>query len=255
MPEHEQTETDEAAPPESGRERLIAALRHPTRGQLGGAALLAVLGFAAVVQVQSTDEEDNFAGTRQADLIALINNLSLNTDRAEAELADLRETRDTLRTDSEASRTALELARQRLDALEILTGTAPAVGPGIRVTVAAEEGQIGTEPVLNALQELRDAGAEATEVNDTVRVVADTAIEFRTGEGLFIGGRLLSPPYSIDVIGDPDTLAEALTFPGGFVVEIEQVGGEVDVETSDRVEVSSLHDLPEARYAQPVPQE
>ena len=70
-----------------------------------------MLGFAAVVQVRANDADENFTGARQGDLIALINTLSQATDRARVELADLRRTRDSLLDDTEATRTALSVAR------------------------------------------------------------------------------------------------------------------------------------------------
>ena len=70
----------------TGRDRLAVALRRPSRGQAVVGVLLAVLGFAAVVQVRANDRDQNFVGARQSDLIALINTLSLATDRAEAEI-------------------------------------------------------------------------------------------------------------------------------------------------------------------------
>lgn len=241
--------------PVAGRARLVAALRTPySRGQVIVAVLLALLGFAAVVQVRANDQDENFTGARQGDLIGLINTLSLATDRAENEIADLRRTRDSLRDDTEATRTAVNLARQRAQVLGILAGTEPAIGPGVRITVEARPGDIGTDQILNGLQELRDSGAEAIEVNDTVRVVAETAIT-DSPSGLSIGGVVLEPPYVIDAIGAPTTLADALTFPGGFIVEVQQVGGRVTVEESENIEIASTREVPEARYAEPVTEE
>ncbi len=44
----------------------------------------------------------------------------------------------------------------------------PAEGPGIRVTVKdpASGAAVGTNQLINGLEELRDAGAEVIEIND-----------------------------------------------------------------------------------------
>jgi uncharacterized protein YlxW (UPF0749 family) len=116
-------------PPAEGRSRLLASLRSTgSRGQLVVAVLLAVLGFAAVVQVRATVNDDQFTGARQADLIALITTLTLATDRASADIAELQATRDSLRDESDATRTAVELARERVATLSVLAGTVPASG-------------------------------------------------------------------------------------------------------------------------------
>ncbi len=48
-----------------------------------------------------------------------------------------------------------------------------AQGPGITLTVEDTKGTVEADMLLDAIQELRAAGAEAIQVND-VRVVADT---------------------------------------------------------------------------------
>ena len=249
--------TDEQdVPTQDGRARLLASLRSPgSRGQVVVAALLAVLGFAAVVQVRATAADDEFTGARQADLIALITTLTLATERASADLAELEETREALRDDSEATRTAVELARQRIETLEVLAGTVSVEGPGIRLTVSGGAGGagIGTDQLLEGIQELRDAGAEAIEVDQRVRVVAQTGIEDST-EGLVVDGVPLRPPYVLDVVGAPETLATAVQFQGGFADAVEDVGGELTVTTPDVVVVEAVRRPPAPVYAEPVPE-
>lgn len=241
-----------------GRDRLVAALKRPvSRGQLTAAVLLAVLGFAAVVQVQSNGKDDKYAGTRQDQLVQLINTLSLASQRAENEIAGLEQTRNSLLNDTDSRRTAVERARQQADVLGILAGTLPAVGPGIRVTVRDPSGLVGTDHLLNGLEELRDAGAEAIEINDTVRVIAQTSLHDGPTAGVVVDGQQLSPPYIIDAIGDPHTLATALNFSGGFIddIQIQPVNGTVTVDESDNVEIATTRESPAPKYAQPAPTE
>ncbi len=238
-----------------GRDRLLEALRRPwSPSQTLVGVLLAALGFAAVAQVQANDETQ-FVGARQSDLIALINTLSLATDRAQAEITDLRRTRNALADDAEATQTALAVARRRAETLGILAGTVPATGPGLRVTVEAPPGSVGTDQLLNGIQELRNAGAEAMEFNDTARVVAQTAITDEPTGGLEVDGQLLRPPYVLDVIGDPFTLAAALQFEGGFTDDVEQVGGTVRIQELDEVEVTATRPPQEPEFAEPVEEE
>src|SRR5688500_17178751 len=170
--------SDDMEEPQTGRQRLLAALTRPgSRGQLTAAILLAVVGFAGVVQVQSTEENDVYAGARQEDLIQLLNSLGLASQRAENEIAELEPTRSSRRNNTDSRRAALEQARQEANVLGILAGTLPAVGPGVLITVEDPTGGVGTNQLLDGLEELRDAGAEAIEINDTVRVVAQTSLQ------------------------------------------------------------------------------
>ncbi|CAA9342112.1 MAG: hypothetical protein AVDCRST_MAG72-882 [uncultured Nocardioidaceae bacterium] len=242
---------------QTGRERLRQALTRPvSRGQVTAAVLLAIVGFASVVQVQSQDRDANFAGARQQDLIQLLDSLNLASERAENEIADLEEARSSLRNDADSSNAALQEAREQAAALSILAGTVPAVGPGIVAEVRAPAGRVGIDQLLNGLEELRDAGAEAIEINNTVRVVAQTSLT--DGEaGVVVDGQQLSPPYTIEAVGEPNTLAQALDFTGGFIDEVEgeAIGGQVRVEQREAVEISTVREPNEPEYAEPTEQE
>ncbi|CAN5301981.1 hypothetical protein BH18ACT9_BH18ACT9_12620 [soil metagenome] len=243
-------------PPRDGRDRLVAALRRPGgRGQLAAGALLAVVGFAAVVQVQSNNEDATYVGARQSELIDLINSLSLASQRAESEIEQLAQTRSALLSDSEARQTALERARQLADERGILAGTLPAAGPGIRVEIGDESGALGANNLINGIQELRDAGAEGIEINDKVRVVAQTSLRDLEEGGVMIDGVELDAPYVLEAIGSPPTLAGGLQIARGFSYEVERVGGTVDILEVESLEITSVREPVSTEYAEPVPPE
>ncbi len=242
-----------AAP--DGRKRLLAALKRPgSRGQVVVALLLALLGFAAVTQVKANEQDDQFVGARQGDLIQYINNVSLASQRAETEIARLQQTRDSLKNDTKSRRTAVERSQQQANTLGILAGTVPAVGPGVRVTVTDKEGNVGSNQLLEGLQELRDAGAEAIELNNRVRVVAQTSLRDSEG-GVIVDGQLLKAPYVIDAIGGAHTLATALDFKGGFNDEVEgpPVNAKADTQESEKILISSVVEPRAPTYAKPGP--
>ena len=254
-PKQQQTPPQPPAPvpPSDGRARLLASLRRPgSRGQAAAAVLLAILGFAAVTQVKANGKDDQYVGARQGDLVQYINNLSLASQRTEAEIARLQQTRDALRSDTRSRRTALERARQQADTLGILAGTVPVVGSGVRVTVTDEKGGVGSNQLLEGLEELRDAGAEAIELNNRVRVVAQTSLKDVDG-GVMVDGTVLRAPYVIEAIGSPHDLATALDFKGGFIDEVQRadVDGTVQVQESDKVEISTVVEPAAPQYAQP----
>lgn len=254
MPDQEPTGAD--VPVVDGRARLKQALRTPaSRGQLIAAALLAVLGFAAVVQVRSNSQDAAYVGARQDELIALINSLSLASERAENEIAELTATRNSLLNDTEARRTALEQARQQAEQYGILAGTLPALGPGVRIEIKDPTGAVGTNNLINGIQELRDAGAESIELNDTVRVVAQTSLRDGPNGGVIVDGERIAAPYVIEAIGSSHDLATALDIARGFTDEVEQVGGEVAITESDQVEIASIAEPAPAEYAEPAPTE
>ena len=243
---------DDAGPP-TGRERLRGALLRPTRGQVVVAVLLAVLGYAAVTQVRFTQVDNTYAGLREQDLIDVLNGLAGTTQRAESEIARLQRTRDDLQSSTGAREAALAQAQQQADNLAILAGLVPVTGPGIRVTVAEETGQVNVQSMVDTIQELRTAGAEAIQINGQVRVVADTAVEDAAG-GLLVDGQLVTSPYVIDAIGDPHTLADSgIDFPDGPRDLFEEDGASVTVDELQSLDIESVVKPEKPGYASPAP--
>lgn len=240
-----------------GRDRLLASLKRPrSRGQITAAFLLAVVGFASVVQVQSQERNNDYEGMREEDLVQLLNSLAGASQRAENEIAQLEQTRSSLRSDTDSRQAALTQARDRASVLGILAGTLPAVGPGVVVKVKDPELKVGIDQMLNGIEELRDAGAEAIEINNTVRVVAQTSLEDGEG-GIVVDDTLLEPPYTLEVIGDSHTLSQALNFTGGFVddIEGEPINGQVEIAQRQDVEVEALAEPRQPEYAEPAQSE
>jgi uncharacterized protein YlxW (UPF0749 family) len=240
----------DSSAPDPGRERLWRALRRPARRQLVVGLLLAVLGFAAITQMRTYQVDDTYAGYREQALIDVLNGLAGTTQRAEAELARLEETRAQLQSDTSAERAAIEQARAEADALAVLAGVVPVTGPGIRITVVEEEGQVDIDSMLDTVQEMRTAFAEAMQFNGEVRVVASTSFEAGVG-GMYVDGTFLEPPYVIDVIGDPATLHGGMTFPDGPIDQLERDGARVRVEELQSLDIESTVEPARAQFAQP----
>ena len=79
------------------------------------------------------------------------------------------------------------------------------------------------------------------------------AISFDWPDGIRVDGVLLKPPYVIDAIGNPDTLAGALEFQDGFTDDVEKDNGTVSVKKGDPIEVTVTRTPTRPRYAEPVP--
>jgi uncharacterized protein YlxW (UPF0749 family) len=244
--------TPPASTPPSGMARLRRSFFSPSRGQAVVAVLVGLLAFAAVTQARLTGKDDTYAGLRQAELIQALNGLQSASRKAERDISQLEATRDRLRSSTQRRTTALEQARKELRTLGVLAGTLPATGPGIRVTVQDPKGDLSLNHLLDGVEELRNAGVEAIEFNDRVRVIAQTSFE-DDPDGVRVDGVVLRPPYVIDAIGDPDTLAGALTFQEGFADDVKLDSGSVSVKKEDRIKVTVTRTPSKPRYAQPVP--
>jgi uncharacterized protein YlxW (UPF0749 family) len=238
--------------PVDGRRRLLASLVKPGKGQLIAAAMLFVVGMAGVMQIRSNTQDSTYATARREDLVVLLDGLNEQQQRLEREQADLERTRSQLQSGADSQRVARAEARQRVDDLSILAGTAPATGPGIRMTISDPAHKLTADVLLDAVEEMRDAGAEVIEIDNSVRVVASTWFGSQGGK-LVVDGNVVSSPYVIEVIGDPHGLEEAARFRGGIVSEITgpRIGGRVQIEQLDSVVIDSLHAATKNQYARP----
>ena len=79
--------------------------------------------------------------------------------------------------------------------------------------------------MLDALEELRDAGAEAVQISGS-RVVASSFFG-QTRDGLQVDGTTLHSPYRILAIGNPQTMAAAMEIPGGISETVRGAGATV----------------------------
>ena len=237
--------------PEPGRDRLLHALTRPSRRQAIVAVLLAVLGFAFVVQVRDTQANDTYAGLRESELIQVLDGLTGTAERARREVGRLEARRDELTNESRARSAALDEAEQRVQTLNIIAGLVPVTGPGIRMTIDESSSRVNVGSLLDTVQELRTAGAEAMEFNDSIRVGADSSFDNAVG-GIELDGQLLEPPYTLEVIGDPHVLRTALTFSTGPVETLETFdGATVTIEELESVDITSVRDGARPEYAEP----
>jgi uncharacterized protein YlxW (UPF0749 family) len=244
--------TSEPGTPPSGVDRLRRSFFAPSRGQAVVAVLVGLLAFAGVTQARLTGKDDTYAGLRQAELIQALNGLQSASRKAERDISDLEATRDQLRSSTQRRTAALDQARKEVKTLGVLAGTLPATGPGIRITVEDPKGELSLNHLLDGVEELRNAGVEAIEINDRVRVIAQTSFE-DDPDGVRVDGVALKSPYVIDAIGNAETLAGALQFQGGFTDDVGLDGGSVSVKKADRIKITVTRSPSKPRYAEPVP--
>ena len=233
--------------------RLRAGFK-PSRGQAIVAVVLALVAGVAVVQVRVNRADDGYQNARREDLIAILDGLGQNTRRLESEIAELEARKNSLSSSADKAQTAREQAEAQVRVLGILAGTLPAQGPGVRITLNDPEGKMTSSNLLDAIEELRDAGAEAIQINGSVRVVSSTDF-VDDAPGIRIDGQKLNSPYVVEAIGESHNLSEAANFPGGLVSEVTgpQVGGTAEVTEVPTLQITALHTPEEHRYARPAP--
>jgi len=254
IPESDSPESDSSAPDE----RAPTNRRSPWRLSAAGvtiALLLGLLAFALVVQVRSNTGDTQLANARQDDLVRILSDLNSRELRLRSDVSTLEQTLGQLGAGAQGREAALAEARRRADELNILAGTIAAEGEGLAIQIWPDDRPIRAATVLEAVEELRGAGAEAMQIGggsgNAVRVVASTYFADGPDGGLVVDGQRLTSPYVITVIGPAATMKTALTIPGGVSDAVGRDGGTVIVEEPGTVQVTALHPPEELEHARP----
>nr|WP_258050314.1 DUF881 domain-containing protein [Streptomyces finlayi] len=218
-----------------------------SRAQLIVALLLFVLGLGLAIQVRSNSDNSALRGARQEDLVRILDEVDDRTQRLQDEKQRLDDQRTELENSSDQAEEARKQTREKERQLGILAGTVAAHGPGITLTISDPSGAVEADMLLDAIQELRAAGAEAIEV-DGVRVVASTYFSGSAG-AIEVDGRKVAPPYEFKVIGKPQDLEPALNIPGGVVQTLEKEQATAQVARADDIVVDALRPADRPDYA------
>lgn len=240
------------ASPQRGR-RLLRDFLRPGRGQFVAGIALFLTALIVVVTLRSQANQPEFANVRQADLIQLLDNVTAETRRLEDEVRSLEQAQSELLSGADRDEAARQEATRRLEQAQIVAGTVPASGPGVRLEIQDPGDRVSAELLLDAVEELRDAGAEVIELNDSVRLVMSSWFGTDDQGRLTADGVPLEEPYVIEAIGDPATLEAGARFRGGLVSEVEgeRIGGRVRITQLDELSVETVVEPRENEFATP----
>lgn len=244
-----QPSEDPNAQAQDYHESSLSRWRGPS--SLVGGAMFALLGFLLVAGALAYRGDDALENARPADLVRILASLESENERLDQEQRSLEGELDDLLAGTQGE--ALDAAQARLEGLQVLAGTTPVTGPGVRIVIRDPDSGFDASDLLDAVQELRDAGAESIEVSQ-LRVVVDTWFANPADDadtGILISGEARRSPYTVLAIGDPQTLETAMQIPGGVVDTVESVGGRVDIDRRDELEISSTVPLEQPEYTEP----
>lgn len=229
-------------------------MRVRTRTHASLLVVFAVMGFLLVTQLQAQESLSRELEQQSVEeLTSLIGTLTLETDRMQTELADLSLRAISGRQTGESDATLIIEQQKTLTDLRVLTGATPGFGRGARMSVSDPHGELEPYDLLNLVNELRSAGAEAV-------VIGGHRVDFRTSftgaaGAVAVNGVPLRPPYTLDAVGNPDYLASSLVMAGGVAPSLEnRPGVSVVVTKEDVVSVPAFETTPVFRYAAEAPE-
>jgi uncharacterized protein YlxW (UPF0749 family) len=211
---------------------VTASLGAP-RSQALVAAVAFILGILVVVQIRSQAGNNTLAAMSSQDLTFLVANLNTRNDQLRGEIATLQSQLAALESGGSLGATSVNEIRAEIDRIRAWAGLDPVGGRGIEITVS---GPITASAVEDLVNELKNAGAEAVAVED-VRVVPGTVFGGGGGGGLSVDDTALGDPFTIQVIGTPDTLTGSLARAGGIIAQLAATDPDATIDVQEATEM------------------
>lgn len=142
-----------------------------------------------------------------------------------------------------------EILENELKEAQMYLGYTDVVGEGIVITLSdSTYKDIESYDLINLVNELKLAGAEAISINDN-RVVATTDIVDIQSMYIMVNSRRISGPYTIKAIGNKKYLESGITLKNGYKDEMEANGKNITYQTSDEIIINSYDGNIEMQYS------
>lgn len=130
-----------------------------------------------------------------------------------------------------------ELINKELTEAKTNYGLTDVTGEGIIVTLTdTEEMAYDSDDLLELVNELRLAGAEAISINDE-RIVNTTDIVNITSTTIKVNSKNITSPYTIKAIGDNTYLKSALTIKNGYYDIKEKNDYKIKIEEKSNIKI------------------
>jgi uncharacterized protein YlxW (UPF0749 family) len=178
--------------------------------------LLPAVLFGLLVSVQWRTQADRNELTVRYNTPLLDAAKTLQNEQAtlKSQLADLRAELDQIQASASTQSDAAKDLQARIDALKLVAGLNERTGDGVTITLDDARGSAAAKDVEKSIchnTDLTDivnqawrGGAQAIAVNDE-RIVGSSSI-YCVGSTIMVNGTLMSPPFTVVVIGPQNEL-------------------------------------------------
>ncbi len=231
----------------------LSKKRHVGPWSILSIVIAMAVSFAAVGVLRGGDDFQAQLNTEsEGDLTRILASLSSESRALQEELASLKVSLANAENSSSQTDAKSEEARNRLNALQVLAGTVPVNGPGLVLTIQDPSTAVTYDQLVDAVQELRDAGAEAMSVNG--RRIGVSSSFGQVDRNVSLDGVRLPTPYVLTAIGPASTMEGGLRIPGGTLDTLRSINGvTVEVQRNNALNIPALETVPTFRAATPVP--
>ncbi|WP_026485535.1 DUF881 domain-containing protein [Caldanaerobius polysaccharolyticus] len=232
-------------------------------GQVSVAVVLFLLGLMISLQYKTIQYGGNNVNVKRVEeLTAQIKKLESDKEGLINQVNSLQNKLTEYENAASKVNAVTDALKKDNEKYKIMAGLEAVRGPGIIVTLndSTKEIQPGDnannyiihdDDLLQVLNELRAAGAEALSLNGE-RIIATSEVRC-VGPTVVVNNNRFAAPFVIQAIGDPQTLQAALELKGGIVDALRYWGIHVNIKTSNDIDIPAYGGVVQFKYAKPVP--
>lgn len=199
-----------------------------------------ILTYVMFMQFKVVEEADiaQIENARESELKEKLASWKERYEDVELKVLESRQTLDEYNKRKESNQETSELVQKELEQAKQLVGITDVKGDGVVVTLKDNEEQcIDYNDLIELVDELRLAGAEAISINDK-RIINMTDIVNITGNVILINSDRVTSPYVVKAIGDQKYLESALnTKTIGFVDKTLNYGKDITLERQNNIKI------------------
>lgn len=209
-----------------------------------------LMQFRTVEQTDITEIEN----MRESELRTALAEWKTKYEEVAVQLEDvnkrIEEYDKTINDNEEASK----LIDEELKESNILVGKTNVYGEGVVVTLANnEEQKIEAYDLIDLVNELRYAGAEAISINEQRVLNMTDIVDMGDYAYITVNSQRIQEPYIVKAIGDKDYINSILNLKGsGFVDRSKALGMNVSSRTENKVEIPKYDGEFEIKYLKEV---
>lgn len=220
-----------------------------------------ILTYAIAIQVKTVNNIGTKISTNaeENELRSQVLKFKEKYDNKYAELEKTEKILETERENSSKNNTELSSMEEKIKQANKLLGLTEVTGQGVIVTLKDSQSTnlsslvdyssllVHYGDIINVINELKNAGAEAISVNNQ-RIVTTTSITC-DGNVVRINGEKIGAPFEIKAIGLPEQLS-ALSRPGGYLSYMELDGVVTELKKSNNITIPKYTGVIDYKYAQ-----
>lgn len=182
-------------------------------------------------------DESSLETMRENELREALANWKLQFEEVDKELQNNKDKIKEYESKMESNEEAGELLEGEYKNAKMLLGLTDVQGTGIIITLTDNgESKFISTDLMDLVNELNSAGAEAISINDK-RIVSMTDI-VDVSDFIIINGQRITSPYTVKVIGDVTYLKSALSIKMGYLDKYKTDGYTISMTTDNNVVIN-----------------